>query len=122
MPVFLYLFTYNQANANLQHKSETALEASLIYESFMNMKKSKSSKLWVVNVASFVLFATLVTTGMTNWLLLPRGYGARGGFLISLRHFFRDVHEWTAVLFIIIIAIHIGLHWSYIQTNLRKRD
>jgi hypothetical protein len=40
--------------------------------------------------------------------------------LISLRHFFREVHEWTALLFIIIVFVHLILHWAYIKTNLKK--
>jgi hypothetical protein len=40
--------------------------------------------------------------------------------LMSLRHFFREVHEWTALLFIIVICVHLILHWGYIKTNLKK--
>lgn len=84
------------------------------------MTSRKTSHLWVVNVVSFILFAVLITTGLVNWLVLPKGYAARGSFLITLRHFFVEVHEWAALGFIITIVIHIFLHWSYIKTNLKK--
>jgi len=84
------------------------------------MPNRKSVKLWVVNVASFVLFVLLSITGLTNWLLLPRGYETRDRSLISLRHFLRDVHGWIALGFIVVIAIHIVLHWPYLKSNLRK--
>jgi hypothetical protein len=84
------------------------------------MPSNKAAKLWFVNIASFILFAILTLTGLINWLMLPRGYKAAGGFLISLRHFLRQVHEWTAVLFIIAILFHLVLHWTYIKTNLKK--
>lgn len=84
------------------------------------MLNGKAVKLWVVNIASFFLFVLLGMTGLINWLLLPRGYETRDRSLISLRHFSRDVHKWVALGFIIFIAIHIVLHWSYLKSNLRK--
>jgi hypothetical protein len=84
------------------------------------MSNGKSSKLWKVNVISFVLFIILCSTGLLNWLVLPRGYETRGTFLASLRHFFIAIHEWTALIFMIVVAIHIILHWPYIESNLKK--
>ena len=84
------------------------------------MANSKAAKLWFVNIMSFILFFILTVTGVLNWLVLPRGYRGEGGMLISLRHFFREVHEWTALLFIIIIFVHLILHWAYIKTHLKK--
>jgi len=84
------------------------------------MSKGKSLKLWIVNVISFVLFITLCSTGLINWLVLPKGYQAKGSFLITLRHFFIAVHEWAAVIFMIMILIHMALHWGYIKSNLKK--
>jgi hypothetical protein len=84
------------------------------------MPTGRSSKLWMVNVMSFILFFILCVTGLLNWLVLPRGYEARGSFLVSLRHFLIAFHEWTALIFMIVIAIHIFLHWTYIKTNLLK--
>ena len=84
------------------------------------MSNGRSSKLWIVNVISFILFITLCSTGLLNWLVLPRGYEARGSFLVSLRHFFIAFHEWAALIFMVVVAVHIVLHWSYIKSNLKK--
>jgi cytochrome b subunit of formate dehydrogenase len=84
------------------------------------MPNNKAPKLWFVNVLSFILFSILTFTGLTNWLLLPRGYAASGGFLISLRHFLRQVHEFAAVLFILVVLVHLVLHWTYVKSNLKK--
>ena len=46
------------------------------------MPTGRSSKLWMVNVMSFILFFILCGTGLLNWLVLPRGYEARGSFLV----------------------------------------
>ena len=84
------------------------------------MSNGRSSKLWIVNVISFILFIVLCSTGLLNWLVLPRGYQARGSFLVSLRHFFIAIHEWAALIFMVVVAIHIILHWPYIKSNLKK--
>ena len=84
------------------------------------MSNGRSSKLWIVNVMSFCLFIFLCGTGFLNWLVLPRGYEVRGSFLASFRHFLVVLHEWTALIFLIVIAVHVVLHWPYIKTNLKK--
>jgi len=84
------------------------------------MMKTSAFKLWIVNVISFILFSLLGLTGLINWLILPPGDGPRRGLGRSVRHFLVEVHEWTALLFMIVIVVHIVLHWSYIRTNLRK--
>ena len=84
------------------------------------MSNGKYSKLWIVNVISFILFVILCSTGLINWLVLPRGYEARGNYLVSLRHFLIGLHEWAGLIFIFSIAIHIVLHWPYIKSNLKK--
>jgi len=84
------------------------------------MSNGRSSKLWMVNVISFILFIGLCSTGLLNWLVLPRGYEARGSFWVPLRHFFIAFHEWAALIFMIVVAVHIVLHWPYIKSNLKK--
>jgi hypothetical protein len=84
------------------------------------MSNGRSSKLFVVNIISFILFLVLSFTGLLNWFVLPRGYEARGTFTVSLRHFFIAIHEWAALLFIIVLAVHLVLHWTYIRSNLKK--
>ncbi len=86
-----------------------------------HMETGKAAKLWIVNVISFVVFVLLAITGLVNWLLLPRGFEtARGGFLFSLRHVMRESHEWLALMFIVIVAAHLYLHWGYLRANLKR--
>jgi hypothetical protein len=84
------------------------------------MSNNKAQQLWVVNILSFILFMVLTITGLLNWLLIPGGYRGEGGILMSFRHFLREIHEWTALLFIIVVAVHLMLHWPYIKSNLKK--
>ncbi len=85
------------------------------------MADKKAATLWRVNLISFGLFCVLALTGLTNWLVLPRGYAAGGADLwVSLRHFLRFVHEWTAGLFILAVLVHLALHGGYIRSRLKK--
>ena len=84
------------------------------------MKSSRSLKLWMVNGISFFLFCLLGLTGLINWMVLPKGFEARGGFAVKVRHLLIDVHAWAALAFLVIIVIHIMLHWSYVKHNLKK--
>jgi hypothetical protein len=84
------------------------------------MAETRSSKLWIINVLSFVLFIVLSGTGLLNWLVLPRGYTERGSIWVSLRHFIVAFHQWVALIFMIVVAAHLVLHWPYIKSNLKK--
>jgi hypothetical protein len=84
------------------------------------MSNGRSSKLFAVNVISFIIFLVLGITGLLNWLVLPKGYEARGNFLVHLRHFFISIHEWAGLIFILILTVHLVLHWSYIKSSLKK--
>jgi hypothetical protein len=85
------------------------------------MSNRRSSKLWIVNVTYFILFIILCSTGLLNWLVLPKGYQGRGSFLISLRHLFIAIHEWVALIFMVVVAIHIILLLLKSDTNIRER-
>ena len=43
-----------------------------------------------------------------------------GSFLRSLRHFLIDIHQWAGLIFMIIVAVHVVLHWGYIKAQLVK--
>jgi hypothetical protein len=39
-----------------------------------------------------------------------------------LKHFFIEVHQWTGLLFIIVIAVHVLLHWDYVKVRVMKSE
>lgn len=98
----------------------TLSSGSVTFLGGLRMTDNKAANRWFINVISFFLFSVLTITGLINWLLLPRGYGAEKGLLISMRHFLRQVHEWTALLFIVAVVVHLALHWSYVKANLKN--
>lgn len=78
----------------------------------------KSSYYWIINVINFVLFSVLSLTGLITWIL-PKGHGS-DSLLINLKHFLKDIHEWTGFIFVVFAIIHIVVHWTYIKNNLGK--
>lgn len=77
----------------------------------------KKDMFWYVSCGMFGLFSVLGVTGLINWLILPKGSETGSGFLISMRHFLRDVHEWAGLFFIVLVAAHLWLHKEYIVKN-----
>ena len=84
------------------------------------MAGNKAATLWAINVLSSVLFIILALTGLVNWLVLPQGGHGAAGFLIGFRHFLRNIHEWTGLLFIAVVGVHVALHWAYVSANLKR--
>jgi hypothetical protein len=92
---------------------------------------------FVVDLIAFVNLLLLATTGtILRWVLPPgsggggggRGYGFRGGpgsgqiqQLLGLgRHDWGDVHFVLALLFLLLILVHLVLHWTWIKTCARS--
>ena len=89
-------------------------------------------KQWVKN---FVLFILLFLSGLFHaisgfvlWIVLPHGQGYRGGRGLELvdntfiwqRDTWIDLHDWTAVALVVLIIIHLILHWKWIWYMTRK--
>lgn len=84
--------------------------------------KKKTNNRWRINVTAFILFFVLAGTGLTNWLLLPKGPAARSGIWFGLKRLVCSVHEWASVLFILVVAVHVVQHWKYIRSMLKRQD
>jgi len=60
-------------------------------------------------------------SGFVLWLILPQAGGYRGGrgaatqaaFLWS-RDTWIDLHDWIAVALLVVVVLHIILHWNWI--------
>ncbi len=56
-------------------------------------------------------------SGFILWFALPSGSGKRGLesiFLGITRHTWIDIHDWVAIALIVIIIIHILVHWKWV--------
>ena len=79
------------------------------------MPKNKNKLCWFVNILSFLLFLSVACTGIITMHLKGEGHN-RG--VINSKHIITEIHEVTAILFIIIVIVHLILHIKYIKNNL----
>lgn len=93
----------------------------------------RSSINFVVDLISFVDLLVLAFTGAIMKWVLPPGTGGRGRELhggrgresIELfwglgRHDWGAVHFWLAVVFIVLMVVHIFLHWKWIKSYVKS--
>ena len=89
------------------------------------MKKSTLN--FLIDVLSLIVFIVLIATGAIIRFLLPPGGGYGPGrrstieadrFLSMTRHEWGTVHFWFSVIFVILVAVHIILHYRWIKNYL----
>jgi hypothetical protein len=88
------------------------------------MRKATRNYILALVMALLALFQAV--SGFVLWLVLPRGDGYQGGrsiaggtFLWS-RNSWMNIHDWTAVALVVIVVIHIILHWGWIVRMTRS--
>ena len=91
-------------------------------------------KKWVWNYILFIFLFLLglcqVISGLVLWLALSSGAGLKGAkgqgdidtgsFLSWTRHEWIDFHDWTALALIVVVVIHLILHWKWIIYTTKK--
>ena len=80
-------------------------------------------KKWLKNYILFVFLLVLgliqAISGFLLWLVIPgghRGFGIgqiSGDYLWS-RYTWIEIHDWTAIALVVVVIIHIILHWKWI--------
>jgi len=76
----------------------------------------------------FLLGLTQAVSGFLLWLVIPgghRGFGIRSGQLADItilwsRYTWIELHDWTAVALLVMVIIHIVLHWKRIVSMIKK--
>ena len=84
---------------------------------------------FVVDVISFIDLLCLAFTGLIIKWILPPGTGGYGRLLhegrgrieieefwAMTRHEWGDIHFYLAALFVLLMAVHIFLHWTWIKS------
>jgi len=78
---------------------------------------------YLLNFVMFLLALFEVVSGFVLWLVLPRGRGYMGGRGAGLgieatflwtRDTWIDLHNWVAVALLVIVVVHLILHWRWI--------
>ncbi len=82
----------------------------------------KATRNYIIGLVMFVLALLEVISGFVLWLVLPRGGGYAGGkggsvaeatFLWS-RDTWLGLHNWIAVALLVVVILHLVLHWRWI--------
>jgi len=95
---------------------------------------SRSAMNFILGLVSFLNLSGLIFTGFTMKYILPPGTGglgriAHGGSgrginakdLWSMtRHEWGSIHFYLAVVFVVLMVIHIILHWSWIKCYVKS--
>jgi len=88
------------------------------------------SRAWRNFILDLVLLVTFIFTGVSGlvlFFLFPRGHGGMGrgvGHIVALglpRHTWVEWHNRIGLLFILLAAVHLGLHWRWLVTMARRR-
>jgi len=70
-------------------------------------------------ILDILLFFSM-TTVMVSGLLISRSLLPALGFLVAPNFFWRRIHDVSANFTLLVVAIHVGLHWDWI-VNTAKR-
>ena len=81
----------------------------------------------IIDIISFFFCLFLAFSGFILWKILPSGSGFHGGreiienniFLGLFRYEWNQIHVYAGLIFIVLIFIHLILHWSWIK-NISK--
>jgi cytochrome b subunit of formate dehydrogenase len=84
------------------------------------MDKNKI-KFWD-SILLFISFLIMAISGFVLWLIYPAGKksGQAGVIFLFDRFQWIKIHSWVAVIFIILIFIHLLLNWAWIKAMFKK--
>ncbi|MHC4395183.1 MAG: DUF4405 domain-containing protein [Planctomycetota bacterium] len=93
----------------------------------------RSSLNFIIDLVSFTNLLCLAFTGLIMKYVLPPGTGGRGRLLHDgrgteeieelwsmTRHQWGDIHFYLAILFAVLMTIHIVLHWAWIKNYFKS--
>lgn len=91
-----------------------------------NMKRLRTNI--VIDLAMLLTMALLSLSGWIIKIIMPSrgGMHHRGGYSVGhevlglTRHTWRDIHLWAGIAIIVLLIIHIVLHWSTISAFFQK--
>ncbi len=81
----------------------------------------KAIRNYVVDFIILLLALFEVVSGFVLWLVLPRGGGYMGGrglvgetTFLWARDTWLNLHNWVAVALVVMVVLHLILHWRWI--------
>ncbi len=79
---------------------------------------------FIVDLITLIVMLSLISTGLIIRYILPPGSGGhaggRGLLLWGMhRHDWGDIHFWLSMTLILLLLIHLILHWSWVMGTIR---
>jgi hypothetical protein len=85
---------------------------------------TKAKSYWIMAMSMALLGLAEAVTGFVLWLGFPTGGGGGGRgwgggvgnvtFWELSKHTWIDIHDWVAVALVVLVAVHVILHWKWI--------
>lgn len=77
----------------------------------------------IIDILSAIAFLIITLSGLVLWFILPSGSGFRGGrsltevdgFLEINHHGWTQIHNISGIILLVLIIIHLILHWQWIK-------
>jgi len=76
---------------------------------------------FIIDAAALAAFLLLLSTGILIRYVLPPGSGHSLALWGMDRHGWGAIHFWIAVAFLVLMAVHLVLHWSWIACMIHWR-
>jgi hypothetical protein len=85
------------------------------------MKLGKPAQNFVIDIFSLLAFVIMAATGFLMRYTLPPGSG-RGATVLGLdRHEWGGIHFWASVVLMVLLVVHLILHWRWIVAMVKGR-
>ena len=81
----------------------------------------KSNLITLVDIAAFISFIFVVSTGVLMRYVLPPRSGQSVEIFGMSRHEWGDIHFYITFVFLAILSIHLILHWRFIRNIFHGR-
>lgn len=81
----------------------------------------RTSLNFIIDIVAFVGFVVLTTTGVLMRYMLPPGSGHYSTIWSLDRHEWGGIHFWISVVFFLLLALHLVLHWRWIVSVVTGR-
>lgn len=75
----------------------------------------KSNLIALIDIFAFIGFIFVVSTGVLMRYVLPPGSGRFVEIFGMNRHEWGDIHFYITFLFLVVLSVHLFLHWKFIR-------
>ncbi|MGI9227157.1 MAG: DUF4405 domain-containing protein [Gammaproteobacteria bacterium] len=81
----------------------------------------KSNLITLIDISAFIGFIFVVSTGVLMRYVLPPRSGRSIEIFGMSRHEWGDIHFYITLIFLIILSVHLILHWKFIRNIFRGK-